>query len=116
MALKWVKKNIKYFGGNPNAITVAGQSSGGAMVSSLLLSPIVPDNLFKRMIVHSGAILASWACALEPVVNAKDIAKRANVPENATLRQINDAFMKMDVYDLINATNAHYVISNFAEK
>lgn len=109
MALKFVKKNIKYFGGDPNKITVSGQSSGGAMVSSLLLSPLVPSNLFQQMIVHSGSIFASWAWALDPVENAKDIASRANVPKNSTLREINDAFMKMDVYDLIKATSKHYV-------
>lgn len=109
LALIWVKKNIKYFGGNPDKITVAGQSSGGAMVSSLLLSPLVPSNLFQQMIIHSGTVIAPWACALQPVAYAKDIAWRAKVPKNATLRQINDAFMKMDVYDLIRATNEHYV-------
>lgn len=110
LALIWVKNNIKYFGGNPNQITVAGQSSGGAMVTSLLLSPLVPSNLFQQMIIHSGTVIAPWAYALQPVAYAKDIAWRANVPKNATLRQINDAFMKMDVYDLIKATNEHYVI------
>lgn len=110
LALKWVKRNIKYFGGNPNKITVSGQSSGGAMVSSLLLSPLVPPNLFQQMIVHSGSIFASWAWAFEPVTYAKDIASRAKVPKNATLREINDAFMNMDVYDLIKATNEHYVM------
>lgn len=110
LALKWVKRNIKYFGGNPNKITVMGQSSGAVMVSSLLFSPMVPANLFQQMIIHSASVFSPWAFALDPVTNAKDIARRANVPKNATLEQINDAFMKMDVYDLINATNDHYVI------
>lgn len=110
LALKWVKRNIKYFGGNPNKITVMGQSSGGAMVSSLLLSPLVPDNLFQQMIIHSGTIFAPWAYALDPVSYAKDIAFRAHVPKNSSLREINDALMRMDVYELLNATNEHYVI------
>lgn len=109
LALKWVKRYIKYFGGNPNEITVAGQSSGGAMVSSLLLSPIVPQNLFQRMIIHSGTIFAPWAWSLDPVANAFDIAWRANVPKNATIQEINEAFMQMNPYDLMNATNEHYV-------
>lgn len=110
LVLKWVNRNIRWFGGNPNKITVMGQSSGAAMVSSLLLSPLVPANLFQQMIIHSGSVFAPWAWALDPVTYAKDIARRANVPKNATLKQINDAFMLMDVYDLINATNDHYVI------
>lgn len=111
-ALKWVKTYIKYFGGNPNKITVAGQSSGGVLVSSLLLSPLVPSNLFQQMIIHSGTIFAPWSWSLDPVANAKDIATRANVPKNATIHEINEAFMKMNVYDLLNATNEHYVIEN----
>ncbi|XP_055301885.1 esterase SG1-like [Sitodiplosis mosellana] len=109
--LKWVKRNIKYFGGNPNKITVMGQSSGAAMVSSLLLSPLVPNHLFQQMIIHSGSVFAPWTHALDPVAYAKDIAYRAKVPKNSSLQEINDAFMKMDVYDLIKAANQHFVIS-----
>lgn len=109
-ALKWVKQNIRHFGGNPNKITVIGQSSGAAMVSSLLLSPLVPKNLFQQMIIHSGSILASWAFAVDPVSNAKDIAWRANVSRNATIREINEAFMKMSVSDLLIATQEQFVI------
>lgn len=110
LALKWIKRNIKYFGGNPKRITIFGQSSGAAMVSSLLVSPLVPNNLFQQMIIHSGSVFAPWAYALDPVSYAKDIAYRANVPKNASLQEINNAFMKMDVFDLIKATNEHYVI------
>lgn len=113
LALKWVKQNIKYFGGNPNKITVAGQSSGGAMASSLLVSPLVPPNLFQQMIIHSGTIFAPWSWSLDPISNAKDIAGRANVTKNATIHEINDAFMKMNVFDLMKATDEHYVIDIF---
>lgn len=109
-ALKWVKQNIKNFGGNPNKITVMGQSSGATMVSSLLFSPLVPKDLFHQMIIHSGSVFAPWAFALDPVAYARDIARRAKVPDNSTIQEINDAFMKMNVSDLIKAADEHFVI------
>lgn len=40
MALKWVQKNIKCFRGDPNNVTIFGQSAGGASCHYLMLSPI----------------------------------------------------------------------------
>jgi carboxylesterase type B len=37
--LKWTQKFVKYFGGNPNSVTIAGESAGSASVSTLLLAP-----------------------------------------------------------------------------
>jgi carboxylesterase type B len=39
LAMKWVKKNIEAFGGNPNKITIAGQSSGAGSVYAHLCAP-----------------------------------------------------------------------------
>jgi carboxylesterase type B len=37
--LRWVNKFIKYFGGDPNAVTVVGESAGAASASFLMLAP-----------------------------------------------------------------------------
>jgi len=39
LVLKWIKNNIRNFGGNPDSVTVAGQSSGGTSIFGLLASP-----------------------------------------------------------------------------
>jgi len=57
-ALKWTQANISNFGGNPNNITVFGESAGGFDTYSLLISPLA-KNLFHRAIVESGGFRAS---------------------------------------------------------
>jgi para-nitrobenzyl esterase len=52
-ALKWVSRNIAAFGGNPNNITVFGQSNGGGSVLILMTSPL-SQGLFHKAISHSG--------------------------------------------------------------
>ncbi|XP_015259066.1 PREDICTED: pyrethroid hydrolase Ces2e-like [Cyprinodon variegatus] len=52
-ALRWVKEHIQNFGGNPDLVTIFGESAGGISVSLLLLSPL-SDGLFHRAIAESG--------------------------------------------------------------
>mgnify|MGYP003338250016 CR=1 FL=1 len=52
-ALKWVNKNIKLFGGDPNNITIFGESAGGHNVLSLLIAPQA-KGLFHKAISQSG--------------------------------------------------------------
>lgn len=52
-ALKWVKKNIAAFGGNPDNVTVFGQSAGGGSVQALISSPLTKDYI-QRAIIQSG--------------------------------------------------------------
>uniref|UniRef100_A0AAR5P2E8 Carboxylesterase type B domain-containing protein n=1 Tax=Dendroctonus ponderosae TaxID=77166 RepID=A0AAR5P2E8_DENPD len=59
-ALKWLKKNIAAFGGNPDKITIVGQSAGAASVGYLILSPAA-SGLFAGAILESGTPLDPWS-------------------------------------------------------
>ncbi|KAI3371474.1 hypothetical protein L3Q82_024058, partial [Scortum barcoo] len=52
-ALRWIKQHIHNFGGNPDLVTIFGESAGGVSVSLLLLSPL-SDGLFHHAIAESG--------------------------------------------------------------
>ncbi|XP_049855656.1 esterase FE4-like [Schistocerca gregaria] len=60
LALQWVKQNILAFGGNPDEVTIEGQSSGGAAVQYHMMSP-KSKGLFKRAIAQSGSALCPWS-------------------------------------------------------
>ena len=54
-ALRWIRKNIAAFGGDPEKVTVFGQSGGGGKVTTLLQSPAA-DGLYARGINMSGVL------------------------------------------------------------
>ena len=53
-SLRWVRANIALFGGNPDNVTIFGESGGGGKVSALLATPAA-RNLFHKAIVESGS-------------------------------------------------------------
>ncbi|HTI79453.1 MAG TPA: carboxylesterase family protein [Acetobacteraceae bacterium] len=55
-ALQWVQENIDRFGGDPNNVTIFGESGGGGKVCTLLAMPLA-RGLFHRAIVQSGAVV-----------------------------------------------------------
>lgn len=59
MALHWIKDNIERFGGNPDNITLFGESAGAVSVSMHLLSPL-SRHLFNQAIMQSGTATAPW--------------------------------------------------------
>nr|XP_053655595.1 LOW QUALITY PROTEIN: juvenile hormone esterase-like [Cherax quadricarinatus] len=60
LALRWVQDNIQDLGGDPNQVTIFGQSAGAASAHLQVLSPH-SRGLFRRAILQSGSSLSPWA-------------------------------------------------------
>ncbi|KAM9734998.1 bile salt-activated lipase-like [Menidia menidia] len=78
-AIAWVHRNIQSFGGDPDNITIFGESAGGASVNFQILTPH-NKGLIKRAISQSGVALCPWAVNRNPLMFAMELALRVNCP------------------------------------
>lgn len=97
MALKWIQSNIAEFGGDPNSVTIFGESAGSASVNLLYLSPL-SKGLFHRAIAQSGAPTNPWVTGPN---KATELANALNCP-NGTVNEI---------FDCINSTSMDRLVS-----
>ncbi|CAH2107819.1 unnamed protein product [Euphydryas editha] len=99
-ALRWVRDNIVQFGGDPNSVTLFGESAGASCVSLHLLSPM-SKGLFHRAIAQSGTY------NLVQSSGAKERAFRAGKVlgiETNNVQELLDYFRSLNANSLTNLT------------
>ncbi|XP_057216903.1 carboxyl ester lipase, tandem duplicate 2 [Triplophysa rosa] len=82
--IAWVHRNIKAFGGDPNNITIFGESAGATSVNFQILTPH-NKGLIRRAISQSGVALCPWAVNRNPRAYAEEIAKKVGCPTDGKM-------------------------------
>jgi carboxylesterase type B len=82
-ALLWVKENIEVFGGDPNKVTVMGESAGGVSSHFHMLSPM-SKGLFQAAISQSGTGTHFWVMNHHPQQQALRLGAQVGCPTNDT--------------------------------
>lgn len=135
-ALEWVQENIKGFGGNPDQVTIAGQSAGAMNVTALLRSPLA-KGLFQNAIIQSGfsgLLTAEGTLAYSDMETVQQQAEQTikeamGLPEETTSEELvaelrsHDAQYYMEtpsavnedqvLYDAITNASSSYVIDGY---
>lgn len=84
--LEWVQRNIDQFGGDPNNVTLMGESAGAYLVASLLPMPAAQP-LFTKAILQSG-VYDVWDIPVDRHGLLEQVLERAHVDSLAGLRQL----------------------------
>ncbi|MCL4402143.1 MAG: carboxylesterase family protein, partial [Acidobacteria bacterium] len=80
LALRWIRDNIANFGGDPNSITLWGDSGGGAKICTLMAMPEA-QGLFHKAIVSSGSLLRADS-PRKGTAGARDMLAKLGLKEN----------------------------------
>ena len=86
-ALKWVRRNVKAFGGDPDNVTIFGESAGGQDVLTLMASPAA-RGLFAKATVQSGGGWGQPPTLAQAEAHGTALATAAGLPANASADQL----------------------------
>lgn len=105
LALKWVQRNIKSFGGDPRKVTIFGESAGAVAVQLHKLSGL-SKGLFRASIAMSGSPLNSWgfSSSKEAENSAFSLGRKLEINTDNKEVLLQQLYSKSS-YDIVSATN-----------
>ncbi|CAH0702336.1 unnamed protein product [Spodoptera exigua] len=103
-ALKWIQNNIAYFGGNPNSVTIFGESAGAVSVHYLVLTNSA-EGLFHRAIMDSGSVLMPQDFKYNPIESASIVATRLGY-KTSDPKELLQIFRNSTASDIVEASYA----------
>ncbi|XP_001599255.3 venom carboxylesterase-6 isoform X1 [Nasonia vitripennis] len=108
-AIRWVHENIADFGGDPNRVTLFGESAGGVAVHYHMTSPL-SRGLFQRGISQSGTALCPWALTRPGLARkkAQRVAELLGCPKDDS-RKLVDCLRTKEAVDIIGTDRAFQV-------
>lgn len=120
-ALKWIQNNIAFFGGDPNSVTLVGESVGAASANYLLLNNEA-KGLFHKLIMQSGTVMMPQGFIYKPLESASKVAsglgyntsnptELLHIFKNSTA----DAIVRASDFDQRNNVFAPYLFKPCAE-
>lgn len=123
LALQWIKDNIEHFGGDPEKITLMGQSAGAASIGYLLQAPQTNgwvlyffairhfsyyfSGLYSAAIMLSGSSLNPWSLSSDPLTFTKSVASSLNIA-TTNIRQMIEKLKLVDPEELLKQTDPLY--------